>query len=351
MPQSVLASKLQFFAYRVGTMAKSFKTLYTLPKEKVSAFLNSYDMYDHDWADEEELLKTLGPEYYAKIKQKLIDYYSVLNHLCALGQVEKMYIPPAMDLSKSIIANQTLFEKKMSQDLGIKNNDQVLDIGCGRGRVASHIASITGANVTGINLDPDQLACAKRYVQGKRLSDRCNFQMRDLNDVPFPFRDNSLDGVYQIQAFSLCKDLGKVFADIYRMLKPGAKFASLDWFTLSKYNPQNPVHADLMKRIKPLIGAIGTVPVEKYAELLEKAGFKVLINENASIDAFQAPLIENADKFFSGMAKLIKSLVICKILPNHFNILFDRLTKDGEAFVEADRMRLVTTSHYFVAQK
>ncbi len=351
MSQSVLASKLQFFAYRLGTMAKSFKTLYTLPQEKVNAFLNSYDMYDHDWADEEGLVQTMGPEYYAKIKQKLIDYYSVLNHLCALGQVEKMYIPPAMDLSKSIMANQTLFEKKMSHDLGIVKNDHVLDIGCGRGRVASHMASMTGAQVTGINIDPDQIACAKRYVQGKRLSDRCHFQIRDLNDVPFPFPNDSFDAVYQIQAFSLCKDLGKVFEDIYRMLKPGAKFACLDWFALSKYDPQNPVHTSLMKRIKPLIGAIGTVSVDKFTDLLQKAGFKVLINENASIDALQAPLIENADKFFTGMAKLIKTLVMCKILPNHFNILFDRLTKDGQAFVEADRMRLVTTSHYFLAQK
>jgi len=32
-------------------------------------------------------------------------------------------------------------------------------------------------------------------------------------------------------------------------------------------------------------------------------------------------------------------------------LLFERLTKDGPAFVEADRLRLVTTSYYIVARK
>jgi sterol 24-C-methyltransferase len=38
-------------------------------------------------------------------------------------------------------------------------------------------------------------------------------------------------------------------------------------------------------------------------------------------------------------------------LPLHFNTLFERLSRGGQAFIEADRMRLVTTSYYIVAQK
>ncbi|HNA62175.1 MAG TPA: class I SAM-dependent methyltransferase [Rhabdochlamydiaceae bacterium] len=142
-------NKIDFFSYRVGTILKSFKTLYTLSQEKVDAFLGSYNIYDHDWANEEELIKEMGPDYYKQVKKKLVDYYSVLNHLCAIGQVEKMYIPPLMDLSKGILANQTLFERKMAKDLGLHKGSRVLDIGCGRGRIANHIASITGAHVTG----------------------------------------------------------------------------------------------------------------------------------------------------------------------------------------------------------
>jgi hypothetical protein len=48
----------------------------------------------------------MGEAYYTEIKKKLVDWYCVMNHLCSLGEVEKMYIPPAMDLSLGIIENQ-----------------------------------------------------------------------------------------------------------------------------------------------------------------------------------------------------------------------------------------------------
>lgn len=347
----MLKNKLQFFLYRLSTVLKSFKTLYTLPQDKIDAFIDSYSVYDHDWSNEDALIKQLGPNYYKEVKQKIIDYYCVINHLCALGEVEKMYIPPAMDLSKGIIANQDLFEKKMAQDLGVKKGSAMLDIGCGRGRIASHMAKLTGAHVTGINIDLDQLESANLYVRAKGLDKQVALKKADLNDLPLPFADGSLDAVYHVQVFSLSKNLEKLFADIYRILKPGGKLGCLDWFKLDKYDEKNPEHVHLMKRIKPLIGAIGTPSIEDYVGAMKKAGFKVLINENASINGLQSPLIENADKFYTRVGRWLKILVKCKILPRHFQSLFDRLSEGGEDFVKADRMGLVTTSHYIVAQK
>ena len=38
-------------------------------------------------------------------------------------------------------------------------------------------------------------------------------------------------------------------------------------------------------------------------------------------------------------------------VPSHLLTLFERLTKDGEAFVEADKLGLFTTSWQIIAQK
>jgi len=352
MALAAVSSKLKFWSYRITTVLKSLKTLYTLPPEKVEAFLNSYIIYEHDWVDPEAMARAMGPDFEKEVQKKLVDYYSVLNYLCAIGQVEKMYIPPAIDLSKSIIANQKLFEKIMCQDLGLKAGQKALDIGCGRGRVASHMAQISGAHLTGMNIDPDQLESAKKFAQGHGLSDQCLFVKGDLNQIPFSFPKESFDHIYEIQCvFSLAKDLGKSLKEIYRLLKPGGKFACLEWMSLDKYDPKNPHHADLMRRIKPLIGAIGTHSVDGSIKLLKEAGFEIVKNENASVGGYQAPLIQNADKFFTRINKLIQLLVRYKVLPAHFQALFDRLTKDGEAFIEADRLGLVTTSHYIIARK
>lgn len=351
MAQSVVTSKLYFWKYRIATILKSFKTLYTLPPHKLEAFLNSYNVYNFDWANEQELIKAMGVDYYKEVKKKIVDWYCVLTHLCAIGQVEKMYIPPAIDLSKSIIENQKLYERKMCRDLQLKSGDRVLDMGCGRGRVANHVATHTGAHVTGINIDLDQLESAKKYAQLKGMSDKCNFKQHDINDLPFPFEDNSFDALYHIQVFSLSKDLKKLFTELHRILKPGGRLSCLDWVVLDQYNPNNAHHVNLMRKIKPLIGAIGNPTVDQYTGLLKEAGFDIIISENPSIDALQAPLVENADRFFTRVYKSVKFLVRCKLLPAHFEPLFDRLTQDGEALVEADRLRIVTTCYQIVAQK
>lgn len=352
MALASVKSKLGFWSYRLSTVLKSLKTLYTLPQDKIDAFLGSYIIYDHDWANEKELVENMGEDYAQTIKKKLVDYYCVLNHLCAIGQVEKMYIPPAIDLSKSIIANQKLFEQLMCKDLELSKGHKVLDIGCGRGRVASHMASLSGAEVTGMNIDPDQLESARRYALGNGLTDLCKFRFGDLNEMPFPFPDNSFDNIYEIQVvFSLAKNPQKAFKEIYRLLKPGGRFACLEWLSYDKYDPKDPHHAALMKRIKPLIGAIGTLSETQALGWIKEAGFEIIKNENASLGGLQAPLIENADKFFTRVTKLINFLVRWKVLPAHFKALFDRLTKDGDAFIEADRLGLVTTSYYIVAQK
>ncbi len=347
---------MSFSLYRLSTAARSFRALYTLPQTTVDSFLASYDIFDHDWANEDELRRQMGSDYYREVKRKIVDYYAVLNHLCTLGEIEKMYIPPAMDLTKSIPENQTLFEQQMARDLELNNASRVLDIGCGRGRIACGMATYSGASVTGINLDPGQVASGNEYARrqglaGHGLAKTCQFQIHDMNDLPFPFADASFDAVYHVQAFSYAKDFEKLFREIFRLLKPGAKFACLDWVTLDNYDPANPHHLELMRRIKPLIGAIGTPTVDQYVSPMRQAGFEIHESKNASINGLQAPLIETAERFYKRASKLIELSVKCKVLPRHFKALFDRLTKDGDALIEADRAGLSTTSYYIVARK
>ena len=73
---------------RIGTVLRSIGALYRLSPEQVDAFLDAYALFDGDWSNDN-----------GKEEAQLKDYYSVLNHLCAIGHVEKMYIPPAIDLS------------------------------------------------------------------------------------------------------------------------------------------------------------------------------------------------------------------------------------------------------------
>jgi len=333
----MVSTTTQLAAYRLNTALRSLVAIYRLPQQKIDAFLKSYELFDKECIEEND-------------EKNIINYYSVLNLLCSIGEVEKMYIPAVIDATKGVYANQVLFERKMAKDLNIKPGDKVLDMGCGRGRVAAHVAAITKAEVHGFNIDDVQLESAKKFAKINALTGRCKFLKANLNDA-FPFDDASFDALYQIQVLTYAKDKEKVFAEMFRVLKPGAKLSFLDWVQLDGYDASNAHHRSLVARVKPLIGAIDTPTPHEIKEKLENVGFRVLSSQDASVNGHQAVLIENADKFYNRAKKIINILVTCKLLPAHFNVLFERLTKHGEAFIEADSLGLVTTSFQTIAEK
>lgn len=334
---------------RPKTFLAALRSLLTMSPKQVDDFMASYLIYTLDWANEKQMVDTLGPNYAEKVGDCLKAYYGTLNALCSLGDVEKMYIPPLMDRQMSVRDNQLMYEESIARDIELKKGDHVLDLGCGRGRVAAHMSSFSGAVVTGLNIDPVSVAEARSY--NSELGFQNSFVVKDFNDLPLPFADESFDAFYQIQALSLVKNIPALFKEVFRVLKPGAKLSSLDWVSLPAYNAESAEHRELMARVKPLIGAVGTPTPEILEDALVNAGFIVTRSDNASIDGLQAPLIDKVDVYFRGLRQLVLGLVKLHILPAHMKILLDRFCLDGQAFVEMDRKRLTTTSYRLIAIK
>ena len=337
---------LTWFWYRFWSILNSIYTLLFLRSEIVDSFLKSYEIYENEWESQQK-----SPE---EIGRHLVNYYQVINHLCNLGQVEKMYIPPLMESGKNIRENQILFEKNMFTDLHLSELEggKVADLGCGRGMILLHLLDryprISGI---GVNIDVSQLQCGEKRAIKDGVQHRVEWKHHDLNGGALPFESNSLDAVYEVQVFSLCKDLPKMFREIWRVLKPGARVACLDWVRLNGFEPDNPSHQRWMAEIKPLIGAIGTPTPDSFVKSMQEGGFNILYQGNLSRSGVQFPLIRSADKWFRWLSWIIDRLVTFHLVPRHMKILFDRLVKGGESFVEADRNHLVTTSFYVLAEK
>lgn len=327
--------------YRTRTAWRAFWALHRLKPEQVQNYLDAFEIFRHDWKDQ---------PYDERVSKSIVDYYTVINHLCALGQVEKMYIPPAIDLSKNVVTNQNLFEERMARDLGMSYGDRALELGCGRGRVAAHLATYSGAKINGINIDEGQLRSARRFALRHGLHGQCRFQVGDINNIPLPFAANAFEQVYQIQVFSYAKNMPALFEEIYRVLKPGGRVACLDYVLKSGYDETNPHHVDLVQRTKPLLGAVGSPRVDEYIAAIVNAGFEVKVSEDASIDGHQSALITRTSDHFGKVEKWMNRLVRWRVLPKHFPVLFKPLS-GGDAFVEADQLQILTTSWYIVAQK
>jgi hypothetical protein len=129
--------------HRLSATLSAVREISALPPSAVAAFLDSFELFGETAAS-----YSGSPTDVAR----LLGYYGVLNHICAVGDFEKMYLPPRLDPSKGVYANQLLYEKRMASSLGVGPGDRVLDVGCGRGLVARGVSDGTGAEVTGLNI-------------------------------------------------------------------------------------------------------------------------------------------------------------------------------------------------------
>jgi len=327
--------------YRASTSATALYALVTLPQEHVDSFLKSYELFDKEAVDS------------SGDAENIVNYYQVINHLCAIGDVEKMYIPPVMNLDNGIYANQMEWEERgMADKLDVGPGKKVLDVGCGRGRIAHHVAKYTGAEVTGLNIDPTQLRMARAHAEAEgMLGKTLNFVRGNYND-PLPFANETFDALYHVQALTYAQDLKALLAEMHRVLKPGAKISFLDWFKLDKYDAGDKHHQKLLREVKAVIGAVHTPSAEEYDAALRETGFEVIFSGEASIDGgHQWPLIERADVFFTTFKSVVDTLTALHIVPSHLKILLERLSEGGQSFVEADKLQLFTTSWQIIARK
>jgi len=109
----------------------------------------------------------------------------------------------------------------------IREDEAVLDIGCGAGVEAIIAAKLTGPSgtVTGIDLVPEMLT---RASENARLAGVDNVTFRESSAEQLPFPDNSFDVVISNGVFNLVVDKVKALGEVLRVLKPGGRFMLAD---------------------------------------------------------------------------------------------------------------------------
>lgn len=346
------------FSYRVSTMADAFYKLYTATPEDLEPFFKSFEIWDRKaYSTLEDFKAGQAPEPFITGKAdaaKVVDYYGTLNKLCAMGSVEKMYIPPQMDKTKGVFDNQLIFEKGFidqlkSGPLTINESSKILEVGCGRGRITYHAQQQTGAHVTGINIEPDQLKAARAFAEQQGLlGTRLEFREGNFND-DMPFPDNTFDAFYAVQPLTYSQDLYKNFREFARVMKPGARLSILDGAMRDGFDPTQERHRKLLLETREVTGLGGFWHTAYWKDAIEKAGMEIIFDE--VVGDLQAPLIEEEQWLFEGLEVLVKYLCKFGILPPHFHKLLKRFTDHGESFIIMDKERMFTTAYHVIAQK
>jgi SAM-dependent methyltransferase len=105
----------------------------------------------------------------------------------------------------------------------IRVEDRVLDIGAGLAGPARMLASAVGCHVDCIEMSPDFCAGALLLNRLTGLEDRIEVHMGSALGMPFP--DHSFDVVWMQNVGMNIANKRKLYSEIYRVLKPGGRFA------------------------------------------------------------------------------------------------------------------------------
>jgi tocopherol O-methyltransferase len=103
----------------------------------------------------------------------------------------------------------------------------VLDVGCGIGGPALHLAGVHGCTVKGVTLSADQAKRANEKAREAGLGDRAVFEQQDAMSNTFP--DESFDVVWAVEVLMHIPDRAGFFAEMFRLLKPGGRLAIATW--------------------------------------------------------------------------------------------------------------------------
>lgn len=154
-------------------------------------------------------------------------YKSVWNNLSDTEDRAKMHVSGYVEEEKYLTAaNET--RKILEETVGIKPEDEVLEIGCGVGRVGMVLAPIC-KRWTGCDVSGNMLSHA-----AKRLSKFKNVRLIEISGFDLkPIADASVDVVYCTVVFMHLEEWDRYnyILEAYRVLRPGGR-VYMDNFSL-----------------------------------------------------------------------------------------------------------------------
>ena len=144
---------------------------------------------------------------------------------------------------------------------------RVLDVACGQGASAIHIAETFGCAVVGMDYSEESIKRANLLATERDISQRVRFERGDSERLPFD--DASFDAIICECAFCTFPNKTAAAREFIRVLKPDGRVG------LSDITRARELPADL-KTLMAWVACIADAqPAEKYADLLTDAGFRI----------------------------------------------------------------------------
>ena len=187
--------------------------------------------------------------------------------LTALGPEEVPLTPQQLGALDQFHTRGLAATAELALLAGITADMSVLDVGAGVGGPARFLAATYGCRVTGVDLSEPFVDAARYLTERTGQNGQVSFQTASALELPFD--DGRFDVVLLQHVAMNIFDRARLYREIRRVLKSGARFATFD-VVLNSGEPHFPLPWSRTPATSFLLTAAAT------REVIESAGFRTL---------------------------------------------------------------------------
>jgi ubiquinone/menaquinone biosynthesis C-methylase UbiE len=176
-----------------------------------------------------------------------------------MSKIEKKFINSKQHAERNLELIQRLFSR-----IDLNNTSKVLEIGCGVGIVSAHLSNNLNMDVTGIDVDPEQISIAKTY---NKENDRLKFITADSTKLPF--EADQFDMVLSLYVLHHIGKWKKALEEISRVLRQNGYYIFCD-LAYSKFTT---------RMLGPIVKNYGIYTIDEISHCLETHEFRIIHSE------------------------------------------------------------------------
>ena len=350
-------------------MLKSFKQLRELSKGLKSAYRGS-DIHRRvrefdGWTDRARAEEAGASGY--DHTETVAEYYDLCGEFMVFGWGESLHFAP-LSPQESLEDSKIRHQRLMIAKLELREGMTVVDVGCGIGGPMRRVVREAGVRVVGVNNNEIQLNKAKS-LNGEAGLDHmvdylaCSFMNMDS------IRANTFDRGYAIESTCHAPDKAGAFAEIYRVLKPGALFWGQEMCITDKYDSDDDRHRAIKQNLTRGIALKDIATMDEVNQALQEVGFEVIEGMDRAVEKnggrpatpwyhpmetrhgtlgnslYRVPL---GRKAFIGASRLVEAL---GVFPEGSTDVIRLLDRTANAYVAGGKAGIFTPLYCFLARK
>ena len=214
--------------------------------------------------------------------ETVAEYYDLCSEFMVFGWGESLHFAP-LSPEESLEESKVRHQRLMIAKLELREGMTVVDVGCGVGGPMRRVVREAGVRVVGVNSSEIQMDRAKSLNAEAGLDHMVDYLACSFMDMG-AIGDGAFDRAYAIESTCHAPDKVGAFAEIYRVLKPGALFWGQEMCMTDKFDPDDGRHRIIKQELMHGIALKDIATTGEVDRDLKTAGFEVIEGMDRAVE-------------------------------------------------------------------